>query len=64
MNPTERRDFVFTVRMVLRHGLSAIRGMRKELTAEQQERVAETIVEMLETHNWKISLGPPARPPG
>jgi hypothetical protein len=61
--PSERQTLVFTVRMGLRQGLMNIRGMRPELTVEQQERVAETIVEMLETHNWKISLGEPGRPP-
>jgi hypothetical protein len=52
------------VRMGLRKGLSLIRGMRKELSQEQQERIAETIVHELETTNWKIEQGPPARPPG
>jgi len=61
---SERQTLVFTVRMGLRQALMNIRGMRRELTAEQQERVAETIVEMLETHNWKITLGEPGRPPG
>jgi hypothetical protein len=61
---SERQTLVFTVRMGLRQGLMNIRGMRRELTVEQQERVAETIVEMLETHNWKISLGEPGRAPG
>ncbi len=48
-DPRERKDFVFMVRMGLRKGLSLIRGMRKELTQEQQERIAETIAHELET---------------
>jgi hypothetical protein len=60
----ERKDFVFMVRMGLRKGLSLIRGMRKELTQEQQERIAETIAHELETTNWKIEQGGPGRPPG
>jgi hypothetical protein len=62
--PTERKDFVFMVRMGLRKGLSLIRGMKKSLTEDQQQHIAETIVHEIETTNWKIEQGPPARPPG
>jgi hypothetical protein len=40
-----------------------MRGVR-QLNEEQRKRVAETIVHELETTNWKIVLGEPARPPG
>jgi hypothetical protein len=63
-DPRERKTFVFMVRMGLRNGLSLIRGMKKSLDEDQQKRVAETIVHELETTNWKIEQGPPARPPG
>jgi phosphohistidine phosphatase SixA len=42
------------VRMGLRKGLSLIRGMKRSLTEEQQEYVAETIVHELKTANRKI----------
>jgi hypothetical protein len=35
-----------------------IRGMRKSLTDEQQDRVAEMMVEDLQRQNWKIEKGP------
>jgi len=60
----ERDTFRFVVRQGLKKGLGSIRRMRKELTAEQQERIAETIVHELESHNWQITLGEPGRPPG
>jgi len=34
-----------------------IRGMRRTLTDEQQDRVAHAIVEHLELSNWKIEEG-------
>jgi hypothetical protein len=33
--------------------------MRKSLTDEQQDRVAEMMVEDLRRQNWKIEKGPP-----
>jgi hypothetical protein len=63
-DPRERKDFVFMVRMGLRKGLSSIRGVRKAIDEEDQYRIAEAIVRELETTNWKIEQGAPARPPG
>jgi hypothetical protein len=31
-----------------------IRGMRRSLTEDEQHKVADAIVEHLESHNWKI----------
>jgi hypothetical protein len=59
--PTERKDFVFMVRMGLRKGLSLIRGMKRSLTEDQQRQVAETMVHELETSNWKIEEGESGR---
>jgi len=49
----------FSVMMGLRRGLSLIRGMRRSLTEDEQHNVAGTIVEHLESTNWKIERGPP-----
>jgi hypothetical protein len=49
-----------SVVMGLRQGLRLIRGMRRELTEEEQHKIAEKIVEHLERSNWKIEQGPPA----
>jgi len=56
--------FRFTVGQGLKKGLASIRGMRRALTEEEQLRIAEAIGHELLTHNWKISLGEPGRPPG
>jgi hypothetical protein len=59
----ERRTLVFRVSMAVTKGLSVVRGM-KQLNEEQRKRVAEIIVNELETTNWTIRLGEPGRPPG
>jgi len=59
---SERQTLVFMVGQGLKQ--ASIRGLRKALTEEEIRRIAETIVHVLETHNWKISLGEPGRPPG
>jgi hypothetical protein len=48
-----------TVLMGLRKGLSLVRGMRRSLTEEEQQKIAGVIVEHLEQSNWKIEQGPP-----
>jgi hypothetical protein len=55
---TERQDLVFSFKMALRNALKVLRGMRKSLTDEQQDRVAEMMVEDLRRQNWKIEKGP------
>jgi hypothetical protein len=37
-----------------------IRGMRRSLTEDEQHKVADAIVQHLESTNWKIEQGPPA----
>jgi hypothetical protein len=60
---TEREILVFRMSMALSKGLSPIRNM-KQLNETQRKRVAETIIDELETTNWKIGPGEPGRPPG
>jgi hypothetical protein len=48
----------FSVKLGLRKGLKLIRGMRRALTDDEQDRVARVIVEDLERGNWKIEQGP------
>jgi len=63
----EHQDLVFSFKMALRSALRVIRGMRKSLTDEQQDRVAEMMVEDLRRRNWgHIGAGGNVRhvPPG
>jgi len=60
----ERDTIRFMVGQGLKKGLATVRSMRRALTEEDQERVAEAIVHELETNNWQIALGEPGRPPG
>jgi hypothetical protein len=48
-----------SVVMGLRRGLALCRGMRRSLTEDEQNKVAEAIVEHLESTNWKVSKGKP-----
>ena len=56
---TTARSLHLCVKIGLRKGLGLIRGMRRTLTDEQQDRVAQAIVEHLELSNWKIEEGAP-----
>jgi hypothetical protein len=58
---TDQQDLVFWFKMALRRALSVLHGMRKSLSDEQQDRVAELMIEHLRQHNWKIDKGPPAQ---
>jgi len=60
----ERDTIRFMVGQGLKKGLATVRSMRRALTEEDQERVAEAIVHELETNNWKVTLGEPGRPSG
>jgi hypothetical protein len=55
---TDQQDLVFSFKMALREALSVIRGMRRSLTEDQQQRVAEMMVDHLERQNWKFERGP------
>jgi hypothetical protein len=55
---SERETLQFTVNLGLRKGLALIRGMRRALTDEEQERVAEAIGRPLDPSNRKIEEGP------
>jgi hypothetical protein len=55
---SKREALVFSVKLGLRRGLKLIRGMRRALGDNQQEVIAEAIVDDLERSNWKIEPGP------
>jgi hypothetical protein len=44
---SKRESLQFTVKLGLRKGLRLIRGMRRSLTDDEQDRVAHAIVEHL-----------------
>jgi hypothetical protein len=56
---SKAQDLRLSVIMGLRKGQSLVRGMRRSLTEDEQRKVAQPIVDLLETHNWKIEHGPP-----
>jgi hypothetical protein len=56
---SKRETLQFTIKLGLRKGLALIRGIRRSLTGDEQERVADAIVEHLELSNWKIQEGSP-----
>jgi hypothetical protein len=56
---SKRETLQFTIKLGLRKGLALIRGMRRSLTDDEQDRVAKAIADHLELSNWKIDEGPP-----
>jgi hypothetical protein len=55
---TKAQDLRLSVVMGLRKGLSLIRGMRRSLTEDEQHKVADAILDHLESTNWTIEHGP------
>jgi len=53
MTWTNADEFRFAIRMGLRKGLSLIRGMRRALTEDEQDRIAGEVADSLR-HGWKI----------
>jgi hypothetical protein len=56
---TQRQLFQFSVKLGLRKGLKLIRGARRTFSEDEQEKIAEAIVEDLARSNWKIEQGSP-----
>jgi hypothetical protein len=56
---TRSDDLRLTIVMGLRKGLSLIRGMRRSLTEDDQQKIADAIAEQLRRSNWKIEQGEP-----
>ena len=48
----------------LRKGLSLCRGMRRQLSEEEQQWVAEAIITHLKLSNYRIEQGPPLQAHG
>jgi hypothetical protein len=58
---TKTQELAFDIMMGLRKGLKLVRGMRRSMTEEEQQRVSGAIAEHLELANWKIERGPPSQ---
>jgi hypothetical protein len=59
-----RDDLRFSVKFGLSQGLRRVRGMRRQVTDAERDRIAEAIVDYLFLANWKIEKGPPLAPHG
>ena len=58
MTWTSRDDLRLAIRMGLGKGLALVRGMRRTMTEEEQDRVAEAIADHLKLANYKVAPGP------
>ena len=58
---TKTRQLAFDIMMGLRKGLKLVRGMRRSMTEEEQQRVSSAIADHLELSNWNIERGPPSQ---
>ena len=59
MTWTLQDDLRLSIRMGLTKGLRRVRGLRRQLSEEERNRIAAAIAEHLELANWKIAPGPP-----
>ena len=50
--------------MGLTKGLRLVHGMRRQLTEEERNRVADAIIDHLDFANYKVTQGPPSPPHG
>jgi hypothetical protein len=55
---TRDDDLRLSIVMGLRAGLRLIRGMRRSLTEDEQDKIADAIAQHLQKNNWKIERGP------
>lgn len=58
---TKTQELAFDIMMGLRTGLRLVRGMRRSMTEEEQQRISGAIAEHLDRCNWKIERGPPSQ---
>ncbi len=56
---TIRDDLRLTVRMGLTRGLRLVHGMRRKLSEEERNRIADAIVDQVLRSNYKIEVGEP-----
>lgn len=59
MTWTIRDDLRLSIRMGLTRGLRLVRGMRRQLSEDERDRVAAAIADHLDRANWRIEPGPP-----
>jgi hypothetical protein len=60
MSWSEDRSFRFTIKLALRRAFRLVRGLRKQVTDVETERMADSIAEDVKRSNWQVKLGPPA----
>ena len=58
---SKTQELAFDIMMGLRKGLKLVRGMRRSMTEEDQQRVSGEIAEHLKLANWKVERGPPSQ---
>jgi hypothetical protein len=56
---TEDDSIVLSIVMGLRQGLRLCHGMRRQLTEDEQHKVARAILAQMRLSNYKIEKGPP-----
>lgn len=56
---TSRDDLRLTIRMGLTRGLTRVRGMRRQLSEEERDRIADAIIDQLDLSNYSVEPRPP-----
>lgn len=55
---TSQDDLRLTIRMGLTRGLTRVHGLRRQLSEEERNRIADAIIDELSLSNYRIEPGP------
>jgi len=56
---SSRDDLRLTIRMGLTRGFKLVHGMRRQLSEEERDRIADAIIDQLMLSNYRVESGPP-----
>jgi hypothetical protein len=56
---SSRDELRLTIRMGLTRGLTLVHGMRRKLTEQERDRIADAIIDQLSLSNYRVESGPP-----
>lgn len=56
---TERDELRLAIRMGLTKGFRLVHGMRRQLSEQERDRIADAVIDQLELSNYRVARGPP-----
>ena len=58
---SSRDELRLTIRMGLTRGFALVHGMRRKLTEQERDRIADAIIDQLQLSNYRVESGPQSR---